>query len=357
MSGNYISRRESAPKNMEIIPFYDPRYESADLTQFSAKPLVHTGLFRLIDPCLKEIVRQNLFLNRSIDRFAEDNNIDALFFTSHLDVPATLKTRYIVMAHDMIQSALAEKYYGSIKERLNVRMQIKALKNAEKIIAVSEHTRDDVAKYSGVDPSKIEVVYNGVSDCFKVVDNPKITRFDLPEKFVLNVGGIDWRKNVEVMFSAFSKLLETDKSWHLVMTGDIEGDDRYRAFMAKLAKSGLAGNVMALGYVSTEELVMLYNMAQIFFYPSLYEGFGLPVLEAMKCGTPVISSRSSSIPEVAGSAALLIGSDDEKGFADGLVEMATNRQRRDEMISAGLEQAKKFSWDKSAEKLFGIIAG
>ncbi len=354
---NLISRGELAKGALEILPFHDPLYESLEPLSHGSTEL-SPGLFtRIVGGNIKEYFRQHLLSRRDIDTHCVRNRIERLFFPTHLDAPAGLKCGYVTTAHDMISSALREKHYTSIKSSFHIRKQIETLRTAEKIVAVSEHTRSDVIKYTGIDPGKIDVVYNGVEPDFHPGVTADAERFDLPEKFVLYVGGIDWRKNMELLFDAFAGLANTDRDSFLVMTGDIESDPLYLGFMERLKKSRLESRVRSLGYVSKPELVALYNRATLFFYPSLYEGFGLPVLEAMACGVPVLTTNCASIPEVAGDACVTLDPDKPEFFASELKALMVDGARRAEMSEKGIERARKFTWEKCAEETFSVIGG
>ncbi len=355
-----MARADDAPEGMELTGFHDPKFE-ADLPQrYGSTPLIRSGLLTYLDPWLKEYIRQHTFLKGTLDRHARREGIDRYFFPSHLDAPSGLKTPTVVTAHDMIQRALMEIRGATFKDRLHVKKQCEVLRQAEKIIAVSSHTADDVVRFAKVDRKKIVVIHNGVDPAFRrldTVDGAPVNGHPIPDRFVLNVGGIDWRKNVELLFDSFSRLLETHPDLSLVMTGAIENDPRYAGFKAEMTRRGLADRVVAMGFVSTDDLIRLYNRCEVFFYPSVYEGFGLPVVEAMACGAPVISTSVSSIPEVAGEAALLFSPDRPEDFADGLRRVIEERSLRDELSEKGIKRAIRFSWDDCARDTWRTLAG
>ena len=350
-------RKSAAPAGLEIAGFHDPRYESADAERCGSSPLCAGRVATMARKVIKELATQRLFMRRAIDKIAKEQGAGLIFFPTHLDAPGGLKTPYAVTAHDMIQSALRDKYYSSLKHRLHVAWQTETLRKAKLVITVSASAKADVIRHAGIDPAKIKVVYNGVDGCFHPAASADLSRFNLPEKFVLNVGGIDFRKNVDLLFYAFGKLLETNPDAALVMTGAIESDPQYGRFVSALKSRGLASRAKAIGYVTKEELAALYAKATVFFYPSLYEGFGLPVLEAMACGAPVITTNRSSLPEVAGDAAILLDPSTPDNFAKSLRQLFELKAMREDFSAKGIKRAAMFSWDRCASETFALLSG
>ncbi len=350
---NLFDRFSMAPPDLEIVGFHDPYYGPFAPGSLELK----MGPFsKILRPRIKEYFNQHLLMRKAIDRTLKSANIERMFFPTHLDAPAGLQTPYAVTAHDMIQSALMERYYSSFKHKIHIAKQVEALNGAELIIAVSHFTKKDVVKHAGVDPGKVTVIHNGVAPDFKPGIKGTTDRFSLPEKFILNVGGIDKRKNMELLFDSFDSLLDIDPDFYLVITGAIESDPQYQKFLNTLSRRSLASRAIAPGYVTKEELVLLYNRATVFVYPSLYEGFGLPILEAMACGTPVISTNRSSIPEVAGEAARLLDPDEPEAFAQALARIAQSEEEREQMSRAGIKRAAQFSWDACARKTWEALS-
>lgn len=353
---NIASHRHLAEGTLEISPFHDPRYESAEAVRSGSVPVETSLPARLFSPYLKEYFNQLLFMRRALERFAVKSGVDMIYFPTHLDVPPGLRVPYAVTAHDMIQSALKDRFYGSLKNRLAVSRQMDALRGASVIFAVSEHTKNDVVKYSGADPSKIIVASNGVDSVFRPGGGSLPDGLIPPGRFVLNVGGIDWRKNTPLLLRSFAALHAMHPQWRLVVTGEIKNDQLYPAFRKLVSELGLEKHVAETGYVASETLCALYNRADIFFYPSLYEGFGLPVLEAMACGTPVISTDRASIPEVAGDAAILLDPARPDDFSGALIRLAESDDERGRLSEAGVKRAARFTWEACAEKVYTGLA-
>ncbi|MBI5815334.1 MAG: glycosyltransferase family 4 protein [Nitrospinae bacterium] len=350
------ARRLLAPGNLSISGFHDPCFESAEAEAAGSGALAIGPLTTFARVNFKEFFTQHLFMRKVIEKHARAAKADILFFPTHLDVPMGLGAPYVVTAHDMIQSALKERFYTSLKHRLHTAAQAAVLRGARLVIAVSEHTKWDVVKYAGVDPARIAVVHNGVDPVFRPGVMADLSRFKLPDRFILNVGGIDWRKNVDLLLHAFGRLREKEPDVYLLMAGDIKGDPQYAKFTARLESEKLDRAVIELGYVAAEELAALYGKAAAFFYPSVYEGFGLPVLEAMACGTPVVSTNLTSIPEVAGSAAILLDPSAKEDFAEALIRLVRSQDERGRLSQAGLSRAQQFGWDKCATETFNLIS-
>lgn len=229
----------------------------------------------------------------------------------------------------------------------------RSARHARQVIAVSQATRDDVVALFGVPPQRITVVYNGVDDAFAPAPPEEVEAFrrerGLPQRFVLHLGTLEPRKNLARLVEAFAQarqqLPEADDLKLVLAGGKGWGYDDIFAVVERL---GLQEQVLFPGYVADADLPWFYRAATVFAYPSLLEGFGLPVLEAMACGTPVITSAVSSLPEVAGDAALLIDPASVDALADGLVQTLSDVALAGEMRRKGLQQASRFSWQRTA---------
>ena len=230
-------------------------------------------------------------------------------------------------------------------------------KLSSSIIAVSESTKRDLEEIYGIDAEKIKVVPHGVSSDFRVIDrnNPKLLgiqkKYDLPHKFVLYLGNVEPRKNIHSIIKAFKSIEKRSKKlgkYNLVLAGNVSPLCRGEIEREK-------ENVRAIGYIDREDKPFVFNLASLFIYPSFFEGFGLPILEAMACGTPVIASNNSSIPEVAGSAAIFVDPNRPDELREAMTAVLSDEKLYDKMKDRGLKRAEKFSWKKSAEKTQEIL--
>jgi glycosyltransferase involved in cell wall biosynthesis len=225
-----------------------------------------------------------------------------------------------------------------------------SVQRARRVIAVSESTKRDVVHHYGISPDIVDVVHNGVDPCFQPLPASETTTFrarqGLPERFLLFVGTLEPRKNVIHLIESYAQLaadrpplmLVGGKGWF------------YDEIFARVETLGLDDNVRYVGFVPPEDLPKWYNAATLLVYPSLYEGFGLPPLEAMACGTPVVTSTASSLPEVVGEAGLLVDPTDTEALTDAMNRVLGDQELQHEMGSAGLIQAQGFSWQKSARR-------
>ena len=231
-----------------------------------------------------------------------------------------------------------------------------AVRRAERVIAVSHQTKEELVRFLQVPAEKVDVIHNGVSDAFRPAPADEVARFreerGLPPRFILFLGTLEPRKNIVSLLDAFARWRKdagpgagTD-GVKLVVAG-AKGWSFEQVF-ARAEELDLAGELLFPGFLPEEELPWWYRAAECFVYPSLYEGFGLPVLEAMACGTPVITSSVSSLPEVAGSAAITVAPCDAAALADAIGQVLGDAALREDMRQAGLLQAKRFSWDRAA---------
>lgn len=353
---NVLKRRFAAPAGLSIAPFHDPLYESVEAEEHGSTPYGMNGVETFLKRRMREAAAQYTLMRRVVERTARAAGAGLIFFPAHLDAPAGLSIPYAVTAHDMIQAAMMGRFHGSLKSRALLRKQTAVLRGARLVIAVSGHTKGDVVRYAGAEPDRVVVIHNGVDEVFRPGVSLPAGRFDLPERFILNVGGIDPRKNVDILLRAFAGFAKERSEYALVMTGAMEDDPEYPGFRRRVKEMGLEGKVKNLGYVTRGELAGLYGLADVFLYPSLYEGFGLPVLEAMACGAPVVAANRSSIPEVAGDAAVLLNPEEPEVFTEALLTLADSEAERKKLSRAGVERAAGFSWDACAERTYEALA-
>lgn len=268
-----------------------------------------------------------------------------------------LKT--VITVHDMAHEYYPETVQDHVLKyfRTDFPSQVE---RSHLIIAVSETTRRDVINFLNVPEEKVKVVYNGVSSEFRPVTDVARRaevrqRYALPEHFLLMVGSIQPRKNVTGVLSAVGRLVRKSPSspLHLVLAG---GSSWKSDELKKIiSDNGLTDYVHFTGYVPEEDLTTLYSMSDIFLFPSLYEGFGLPVIEAMACGVPVVTSNSSCLPEIAGDAAILVDPHNHDDIADGIERLLMDQELRNVCTERGLARAQKFSWENAGRQLLEIF--
>lgn len=225
----------------------------------------------------------------------------------------------------------------------------RALRRAELVLTGSEHSRQRIAERAGLDSGKIVVTPLGVDTYFSpgTPSEEALARLGVRRPYVLCVATLQPRKNLEVALAAFERLAAAETEHSLVLAGARGWGERQ--LIARLEASPTSGRVAALGHVDSDDLVELYRGADCFLFPSRYEGFGLPVLEAMACGTPVVCSDRTSLPEVAGGAAILVNPDDPEAMASALGEPLGSEDRRRDLIERGLARAREATWTRCAE--------
>jgi glycosyltransferase involved in cell wall biosynthesis len=234
-----------------------------------------------------------------------------------------------------------------------------AVRRADHLLAISESTRQDLIRLLGARPEQVTVTYCGVDSAFRPLDAAVVRAYrerrGLPERFILYVGTLEPRKNVPRLLEAYAALRRQGSAPPLVLAG-ARGWGRL-GIEARLRTLGLEDSVRLLGYVPTAELPLCYNAAGLFVYPSLYEGFGLPPLEALACGTPVVASNASSVPEAVGDAALLVDPRDTAALTRALAAALDDASLRERLRATGLQQAQRFSWRRMAEQTHAVYHG
>lgn len=267
----------------------------------------------------------------------------------HYNVPIFYKGNMVVTIHDLTHLLFPEFLPNKFAFYYAKFMIWIALKKANKVITVSENTKKDILKMFKVNPDKIKVIYNGVGEEFVEKDKKDIQylykKFNIPEnkKIIMYVGNLKPHKNLERLLEAYSKI-KNKEGTSLLLVG--KAFEKYNVLGEKEKVLGIETQVIHTGCVTQNELVDLYNLADLFVFPSLYEGFGIPVLEALACGTPVICSNTSSIPEVGG---------DFVGYFDPLVinditNMINNYKGNKKDDIEVTKKIKDFSWKNSSNK-------
>jgi glycosyltransferase involved in cell wall biosynthesis len=263
----------------------------------------------------------------------------------------------VVTIHDLIPMLLPE-YRGDGRVRLYTSLAAAAAGQAQLILADSEASKQDILHKLGLPAERVRTVYLAPAPHFQpaetwqqLVDIKQ--KYNLPENFVLYLGGYDVRKNVNALLHAYTWVSATlGDQYPLVLAGRLpENDTPFFPDPSRIARElGIEAFVITPGWIAEEDRPLLYAAATVFVYPSRYEGFGLPVLEAMACGVPVVTTNVASIPELAGPAAFQLDPHDTRHMAAPIIRLCTEESFRDEMIERGFAQVEKFSWQKTAEE-------
>lgn len=286
------------------------------------------------------------------DRLFPD--IDLFHATDHL-LPRFYNIKSVFTVNDLTFS-LYPKTHRSWNRLFLQLMMPRFLRTANAIIAISDCTRRDVSRVYGLDPEKIQVIYDGVHPHFHPVQEGEkqavCRKYSLPEQYLLNVGTIEPRKNLNTLLEAYHLIRQRGINLPLVIAG--KKGWRSEGFFKKRRLAGLEEQVQWAGFVSDNDLPAIYSGASAFIFPSLYEGFGLPVLEAMACGTPVICSNVSSLPEIAGEAALMFDPCDPDALAGAIARVLTDGALNQELRELGYAQAARFTWEQTARKTLAV---
>jgi len=302
-----------------------------------------------------------------------------LFF---LTLPIKKLKPTVVTIHDVIPLVFPEHFLVGLRGSLKFQIQKKSLKNVKAVITDSENSKKDIFKYLNYPKEKIYVVPLAPAKEFKPITNHQSLttikrKYQLPDNFVLYVGDVNYNKNIPGLIKAFSRfLLQTSEhssrsSFKLVLVGKAFLDEnlkeakeilqliknpslRSRTLFLTDARNNslkLSKKVVCLGWIPTEDLVGIYNLATVYCQPSFYEGFGLPVLEAMACGCPVVAAKTSSLPEICGEAAVMVDPYNINNMAMGIKKVIDDKK---ELINKGFKQVRQFSWERVAKETYEV---
>jgi glycosyltransferase involved in cell wall biosynthesis len=307
---------------------------------------------------------------RTVQGFREFRTIlkrldcDLVHIPNLFSIPRALPCPYVMTVHDVLEHLSRAREQNGFWRSLHFSLTKRVLSGAERIFAVSNFTKAEIEKLFGIPADRIEVVYNAIDERFlaghaSAADRDLLAqRYQITYPFLLYAGRISPHKNVVRMIEAFSALkteLERDELYpdlKLIIIGDdLSGNPDLRR---TVVRSGVQNDVRFLGFIPIEVLRIFYDEAKIFVFPSLYEGFGLPPLEAMVHGTPVVTSNVSSLPEVVGNAAVLVNPENVFEIMRALHRVLTDKALRDRMKERGYQQAAKFSWDASVRRIVGV---
>lgn len=297
------------------------------------------------------------------------HKVDVFFFPAvYSYFPILNRTKIVVTIHDVIADHNPELVFPNSKSKFFWKLkQNAAVRQSDLILTVSDHSRIEISEYFNLRQSHMRVINEGARSIFKVLPPNGASKRTLGgfnikpgEKFLLYVGGISPHKNLSALINAFKKLGDQydQKNLKLVLVGDYKDDPFFSAYpslKAQVAELGLADKVIFTGFVPDEDLACFYNAATLLVFPSLEEGFGLPAVEAMACGTPVAASHCSSLPEVIGGAGRFFDPLDEDNMARIIGDTLSSAPLIKSMKKKSLERAKRFSWKKAAEDTVKIF--
>jgi len=282
-----------------------------------------------------------------------------LYFIANQNLSFLKLKPKIIFCHDIIRRV----YPGSKKYWLFSKLLFSGVKKAEFIITASKSTKRDLAKFYSIPEERVSVVYEGVN--YKKFNSEKSSSSNIYQKYklfpihryIFHISSETPRKNVDGLVKAFYKLKRKYKltNLKLLKAGNPQYQRDRKRLLNLIKQLGLQEEIIFLDYVPEEDLLGLYNIAELFVFPSFYEGFGLPALEAMACGTPLITSNTSSLPEVVGDAGVMVDPKNVSDLAEAMYKVLKSEELRKKMISKGLKRASLFSWETSAEETLKVF--
>ena len=295
------------------------------------------------------------WLNVSLSRRLRRDDVD-LFFGPNFVQPLTFGGPSVVVVHDMVHRRYPDAHPPAYHWYLRTFLA-GSLRRADRVVTVSENTKSDLLHYHGLSRSDVTTAYGAANGAYRPRDLPSERRerlrreYDLPPEFVLYVGNIEPRKNLVALLDGLATF--DDERPPLVLVGQehLAADEFARAYR----RCSFADRITFTGYVAEADLPPLYDLATVFAYPSLYEGFGLPVLEALQSGTPVVTSNRSSLPEVVGDAALTVDPDDADGIGAAIDRLWSDPDERERYRRRGRRRAAEFSWPRTAERISSVV--
>ncbi len=268
-----------------------------------------------------------------------------------IGLPKEKYCKYVVTVHDLIPYILPETVGENYRKQFTTQMP-SILENADKIITVSQYSKQDIMNYFGIPKEKIAVTYLATDTIYQPINHQHAknfikNRYTIDSNFILYLGGFSPRKNVHRLIDAYANIYrKLNPSHDLIIIGTLK--ESHQELVKQVEKLGLQNKVKFIGFIPYEHLPYFYNAASVFVYPSIYEGFGLPPLEAMACGCPTITSNITSIPEVVGDGALLINPFDIDELSRSILKILEDQKFTIHLIVKGLKRASNFSWKTTA---------
>jgi len=307
---------------------------------------------------IRVIHQARLWTHKGLGPVVRRERPDVFFVPAHvIPWPDVNPVSAVVTAHDLgylhypAKHPLSERLYLDWSTRHSAR-------TARRVIAVSNATKQDLVSLNGIPAQKIRVVHSGIDSKLQPIDNPqKLSdlrdKLHIPGPYVLHVGRIQSRKNLTRLVEAFSQIKDLIPDLRLVLAGrEVWGG---QSVSNRITQLGLEDAVIRIGYVKEDDLPTLYSGAIVYAFPSLYEGFGFPALEAMACGTAVVCSNTSSLPELVGDAALTVAPTDVTALAESMARLIMDEELRGTLIARGFERVKLFTWDSATKATLNVL--
>lgn len=303
-----------------------------------------------------------------IKHYIRENNIDIFYLTSPFETGFTLYkkewfegVKVVTTVYDIIPYIMKEKY---LSDRNNFNIYMKCVENlrwSDELFVISESVKTDLVKYLSFSPDNIKVIWGAVGERYKVVDISDsekallLDKFGITKPFIMCTGGEDGRKNLDGLIRAYSLMPENIKnSYQLVVVCKLS-ENGMKNLKAVAKSHNVGNNVIFTNFVSDEELLKFYNLASLMAFPSKYEGFGLPIVEAWACGTPVLTADNSSLKEIGGDAVVLVNADSDRSIADGMAHMLSDKKILSEYAEKGVKRLELYRWDNVSKNIISLI--
>lgn len=354
---------------LELLKLLDPWqtlfYLQADLPNPDFAPHIKRvchGVGPGLKPMLRTFMTYHVQSPWALKKIS--SQLDMVHFMSHLDAPAWLGQPSVLTVHDLIGQRFSRLYRQnrtSLRFKLERRLETICLYQAKHIIVPSQTTLNDVTDIYGINPERITIIAEAADPCL----GPRQNQAELSSllhayglapdtPFFLYLGGIDQRKDLASLLRALEILQAQGLPHNLILAGSIKKDRQYPSLLSQINSAGLAESVHMPGFVADQDLCLLLSSCLAFVFPSVYEGFGLPPLEAMTCGAPVVAVKAGAVSEVVGSAGLLVPPSDPPALAQALAEVAGNKDLRQKLTAEGYKRAATFSWAKAARDTLAV---
>ncbi|MBU2564373.1 glycosyltransferase family 4 protein [Patescibacteria group bacterium] len=370
---NLLNHLIPLDESIKYVLFYNGLTKAKIDFDFLKYPNVKVKEMNIPNKILDLLIR--VFNFPKIDKIL--GKIDVFFSPHFILAPVSKKVKKVLVFYDLGFIRFPEFFsFKKLAWHISVGPKKQAQK-ADKIIAISESTKNDLIDLFKIDKDKIKVIYPGISDKFKKIKSNIAEKYNLPDKFILYLATIEPRKNVLGLIKAFEKLKrgdlieEYDINWKgfegMVKTKKSFDFSEYKLVIAGskgwlykeifdyIENSKFKDQIVFTDFIQENDKEYLYNLAEIFVYPSFFEGFGLPPLEAMACSVPVIVSNRSSLPEVVGDCAIMIDPNNSNEIAFAIESVLKYKELKDYLINKGIERAKDFKWDKKAREVLKVL--
>jgi len=313
------------------------------------------------DDLIRKTAWERVMLPREVKRDKPD-----IFFSPYNAATLIPLVKHVMTLHDVVWKIYEKEYINNFRKSLYAKQVYEAVKRASHLITVSEYSKKEIVKYLGIDALGISVVKNGVSKSFQYLENrravvERLQQLGIDVPYLFYIGGFEKRKNVEMLLGAFKTIVENYGTVlgprKLVIAGHLwDHDDPLVTNVKKVvAELGISDHVILLGAVKDEDRVILYNGADLLVFPSLYEGFGMTVVEAMASGCPVLASSRAATPEIAKDAVEYFNPDRVDELVQHLIKMLSDSTLRSELSRRGIYRAMEFSWESAGKKVLDIF--